>query len=233
VGREEGVSGFRLLLLLAAWVGLLAAVIGATLLGARLVFRPWALGHLADLRAVILAEAYVTLLAALLLVFGGPAGLRDRLRFRFTSGLDLAGALGAWFMALVTGVFVSAALTPVIGPPPSNATQLLDQSLDPLFVALVVPTVCVLAPVAEELVFRGALFGWLARHLPVPVSVVITAALFAGAHAIPLLFPALFIFGLAATLVRAHTGSTFNSFAMHATQNTFAVAVFYLTAGLR
>ena len=39
--------------------------------------------------------------------------------------------------------------------------------------------------------------------------------------------PLLFVFGLAATLVRARTGSTLNSFAMHATQNTMAVVATY------
>jgi membrane protease YdiL (CAAX protease family) len=71
------------------------------------------------------------------------------------------------------------------------------------------------------------LFGWLAGHVPVPVSVIVTAAVFAGAHLLPTLFPVLFIFGLAATIVRARTDSTLNSFAMHATQNTFAVAATY------
>jgi membrane protease YdiL (CAAX protease family) len=221
------VSGRRLLLVLGLWAGLAAVVLGATILAGRLLFRPWAAGHRADLGAILVAEAYVTLLAALLLAFGGPAGLRDRLRFRFTSFVDLVTALLVWLVALVMGGLVTAALSPLLGQPRSNAETLLSQSFDPLFVALIVPTVCLLAPLGEELLFRGALFGWLSAHVPVPVSVVVTAAVFAAAHLLPQLFPVLFVFGLAATLVRARTDSTLNSFAMHATQNTFAVVVTY------
>jgi membrane protease YdiL (CAAX protease family) len=222
-----GVSGRRLLLSLLLWAVLVAVVVGGTVLVSQLVFRDLVAGRVADLGAILVAEAYGTLLVALALAFGGPAGLRDRLRFRFTSVLDVAGALAVWLGALVTGGLVTAALSPLLGEPQSNTTPLLRQSFDPLFVAIIVPTVCLLAPACEELLFRGALYGWLSWRLPVPVAVVVTAALFAGAHLLPLLFPVLFIFGLAATIVRARTDSTLNSFAMHATQNTVAVAVTY------
>ena len=221
------VSGRRLLLTVGLWAGLAAVVLGATILTARLVARQWAAGHRADLGAILVAQAYLALLAALLLAFGGPAGLRNRLRFRFTSVVDLVLALVAWLAALFVGGLVTAALTPLLGQPRSNTVTLLGQSFDPLFVILVVPTVCLLAPVCEELLFRGVLFGWLAGRVPVSVAVVVTAAVFAGAHLLPQLFPILFVFGLAATLVRARTDSTLNSFAMHATQNTFAVAATY------
>jgi membrane protease YdiL (CAAX protease family) len=229
----QRVSGRRVLLTLGVWVALLVVFGGGALLAARFLARQWAVDHRADVGAILVAVAYVTLLVALLIVFGGPAGLRDRLAFRFTSLKHLAAALGAWFAALVVGGLVTAALTPLLGQPESNTTELLGQSFDPLFVALIVPTVCVLGPVGEELLFRGVLFGWLLRYLPSSIAVVITAALFAAAHLLPTLFPVLFVFGLAATLVRARTDSTLNSFAMHATQNTFAVVVTYalLTQG--
>jgi membrane protease YdiL (CAAX protease family) len=232
-GPGEQVSGRRLLLTLGLWAGLVVVVVGGTILAGRLLVRPWAEAHRADLGAILVAEAYVTLLAALLLAFGGPAGLRIRLRFRFTSVVDLAVALVAWLAALIAGGLLTAALTPLLGQPQSNTEALLGQSFDPLFVAVIVPTVCLLAPFCEELLFRGALFGWLARYVPLPVSVVVTAGVFAGAHLLPTLFPVLFVFGLATTLVRARTDSTVNSFAMHATQNTFAVAATYalLTQG--
>jgi uncharacterized protein len=223
----EGVSGLRLLLSLVLWAGLVAVVDGGTLLGTRLLARGWAAGHRADVGALLIAEAYVTLLVALLVAFGGPAGLRDRLRFRFTSLADLAVALAVWLAALAVGGAVTTALSPLLGQPESNTVTLLRRSFDPLFVAVIVPTVCLLAPAAEELLFRGALFGWLARRLPAGAAIVLTAAVFAGAHLLPTLLPVLFVFGLAATLVRARTGSTLNSFAMHATQNTFAVLATY------
>ena len=225
--RTAAVAGWRLLLALLLWAVIGAVVGGATVLAMRLLAGDWIAHHRADLSAVLIAEAYVSLLTALLLAFGGPAGLRDRLGFRYTSATDVGGALLVWLAALVVGAVVSAALSPLIGQPQSNAVSLLRQSFDPLFVGLIVPTVCLLAPVCEELLFRGALFGWLRRLLPSPAAIVLTAALFAGAHLLPTLFPVLFVFGLGATWVRERTGSTLNSFAMHATQNTFAVLATY------
>lgn len=232
---DNAVSGRRLLLSLGLWIGLVVLVGGATALGTRLLAPGWTAAHRADVSALLVAEAYLALLAALLLAFGGAAGLQDRLRFRFTSAADLAGALGLWVLALFAGALVTAALSPLMGEPESNTVSLLRQSFDPLFVGVIVPTVCVLGPAAEELLFRGALYGWLARYLPVGLTVVITAAVFAGAHLLPTLLPVLFVFGLAATYIRARTGSTLNSFAMHATQNTFAVLATYalLTQGPR
>ena len=222
------VSGWRLLLALALWLGLGAVTFAITLVAARLVAPGWSSEHRADLAAMVFAEIYLALLVALLLVFGGPAGLRDRLRFRFTSALDLALALVVWMVALVLGGAVSAALVPVLGEPQSNTAPLLRMSFDPLFVGIIVPTVCLLAPACEELLFRGALFGWLRRRLPAAAAVLVSAALFAGAHLLPTLFPIFLVFGLGAGWIRERTDSTLNSFAMHATQNTFAVTVTYL-----
>jgi membrane protease YdiL (CAAX protease family) len=44
-------------------------------------------------------------------------------------------------------------------------------------------TVALLAPIAEELLFRGALFGWLNRFLSPWSSIGVSAALFTAAHA--------------------------------------------------
>ena len=227
-GKAAGVSGWRLLLALVVWAALAGVLFLAVLLVARVLAPDWASGHRADLSAMLIAGAYVALLVALLLAFGGPAGVRDRLGFRYTSAGDLGGALSIWFSALVVGGIAEQLLSPVLGRPESNASSLLRQSFDPLFVALVVPTVCLLAPACEELLFRGALFGWLRRRLPALVVVPVTAGLFAAAHLLPPLVPLLFVFGLGTAWVRERTGSTLNSFAMHATQNTFAVAVTYV-----
>lgn len=224
---SAGTSGRRLLLVVLLWLVIGAVVDGATLLAFRVFAGSWVAGHRAGLSAVLIAEAYIALLTALLLAFGGLTGLRDRLGFRYTSAADIGGALLVWIGALVAARIVTAALAPLIGEPQSNAVSLLRRSLDPLFVAVIVPTICLLAPVSEELLFRGALFGWLRSRLPSSAAIVLTAALFAGAHLLPALFPVLFVFGLGATWIRDRTGSTLNSFAMHATQNTFAVVATY------
>ena len=223
--RGATVSGRRLLLAVAIWLVLAGGGVGIAELLVNL--SGFGRAHRADVLGALLLEAYLSLLVALLVSFGGPPGLRQVLGFRFTSAAHLVTAFLTWMGCLVGGILLGAALIPVLGPAPSNTARLLRISLDPLFVLLIVPTVCVIAPFCEELLFRGALYGWMRRRLPALVAIPLSAAIFAGAHLIVPLLPALFVFGLGAAWIRERTGSTLNSFAMHATQNTFAVAVTY------
>ena len=97
---------------------------------------------------------------------------------------------------------------------------------------LIVVRACVLAPLAEELLFRGALFGWLRRRLSASLTILLTAALFAGIHMMPLLLPITFLFGVAAGWVRERTGSTLPFFAIHVLNNVLTLAIAYvLVAG--
>ena len=221
------VSGRRLLVCVVAWPLATAAIAVATVAGLRFATRSWAHAHAADVAAIVLVEAYVALLLALAACFGGRRGLAGRLGFHFTSLRDVRLAILGWAGALVVGGLLSGALTPLLGQPRSNAAEVLKVSFDPLFVALVVPTVALLAPACEELLFRGAFYGWLRGRLPVAAAAPISAAVFAGAHLIPPLFPYLFVFGLVAALVYQRTGSTLVTFLMHAGQNTLAVAFTY------
>jgi membrane protease YdiL (CAAX protease family) len=221
------VTGRRLLLALAVATAALAAAFPLSLLALRLLARPWVVTHSSDVRAIFLVEAYVAILAGLLVGFGGVSGLATRLGFRFTSLRDLGLAVLVWVLTLVAGSVVTAALTPLIGRPESNAVALLRLARDPLFLALVLPTVTLLAPATEEMLFRGGLLGWLAGRLPFSIAGLLTAVVFAGAHLLPGAFAYLFLFGVGAAFVVRRTGSTFNTFAMHACQNTFAVVAAY------
>jgi hypothetical protein len=82
-----------------------------------------------------------------------------------------------------------------------------------------------LAPLLEEMFFRGLLYPLLRRLLGVLVAVLLTAALFAAIHGAqlgnawaPIL--SIFIVGLALTIVRERTGSVAASFLTHAGYNT-------------
>jgi membrane protease YdiL (CAAX protease family) len=210
---------------MAVWLVLAGAGIGFAVAFVRLS----QLGrtHRADVLALALLEGYVALMVGLLATFG-RSGLRRQLGFRFTSSAHLSLAFVTWVACLVGGALVSAAFIPILGQPPSNTASLLRISFDPFFIVVVVFTVCLLGPVCEELFFRGALYGWMRGRLPALVAIPVSALIFAGAHVIVPLMPTLFVFGLGAAWIRERTGSTFNSFAMHATQNTFAVVATYL-----
>lgn len=227
VGR---VGGGRLLICVVGWPVLAAALIGATVVGLRLSVREWARAHSADLGAIALLEAYLALLAVLLVTFGGRHGLAGRLGFQLPDHRQLLWAVVGWAFTFSVGGGLTVAFALLTRQQPkSNAVDVLKISLDPLFVALVVPTVALLAPAGEELLFRGALFGWLRGHAPLAAAVVVSAAVFAGAHLILPLFPYFFVFGVTTALIYQRTGSTVVTFVMHAGQNTLAVVAAYVT----
>jgi hypothetical protein len=86
----------------------------------------------------------------------------------------------------------------------------------PLVWALIVIRLVALTGTAEELLFRGALYGWLRRRLSVPATIAATTALFALEHAYyPVLLPVVTATGLAAGWVRHRTHSTATTIPMH------------------
>jgi len=96
--------------------------------------------------------------------------------------------------------------------------------------------VCVLAPIAEELFFRGFLFGTL-RELPARIgrvdlapwiAALVTGALFGAAHlgSAPAVFLApLALLGFVLCLLRWRTGSLYPCMALHAANNALALGV--------
>jgi len=92
-----------------------------------------------------------------------------------------------------------------------------------------------IAPVIEELFFRGFLFPVLARRSGVPLAVVLTSLAFMLIHAsqlagawVPLLI--LFFVGMAFTLARAWSGSVAVSYLMHLGYNlTLFAGLFFAT----
>ena len=96
-----------------------------------------------------------------------------------------------------------------------------------------------LAPLMEELFFRGFLYPVLARSIGVPTAIFLTALSFALLHGWQLLFswgPVLVIFlvGMVLTMVRAKTNSVAAGVLIHMAYNgTLTVAMFAATDGFR
>jgi membrane protease YdiL (CAAX protease family) len=96
-----------------------------------------------------------------------------------------------------------------------------------------------LAPLMEELFFRGFLYPVLARRMGVAVSVIITALSFALLHGAQLMFSwgavlVIFIVGLVLTIVRARTNSVAAGIVIHMAYNaTITIAMFVATDGFR
>lgn len=80
----------------------------------------------------------------------------------------------------------------------------------------------VIAPVAEELIFRGYLFGKLKKYAAVWVSILCSAALFAVAHGQWNVALDTFALGIVLASLRVVTGSIWVSIALHALKNALA-----------
>jgi len=213
---------------LAAGIGLsvlLAVVLGVvTSLAARAAAPHWA--RTDGLTVLIVAEAYLAVIAGLVTAAGGPAGARDRLAVRPLAARQAAWSLGVLLAAVAASLAISLAFSPLTGGITATVKDIVRSGSDearmptatPLVWALIVVRLAALTGPAEELFFRGALYGWLRRYLPVTATIVATAGLFALEHAYyPILLPLALSYGLAAGWVRHRTQSTLTTIAMHVT----------------
>jgi membrane protease YdiL (CAAX protease family) len=89
----------------------------------------------------------------------------------------------------------------------------------------------VLAPVIEEIAFRGAILGALLRVVDRGAAVILTAFLFATIHLSPVSFGHLFLIGLLCAEVRLRSGSLYLPMAVHALYNAVVVAIDWLWLG--
>jgi membrane protease YdiL (CAAX protease family)/uncharacterized RDD family membrane protein YckC len=91
----------------------------------------------------------------------------------------------------------------------------------------VVLLIAVAAPIAEEVFFRGMLFGGLRRRLSTIPAAAISAAVFGALHASTGItaVPPLIVFGFVLALLYERTGSLVPGIAAHALNNALALAV--------
>jgi hypothetical protein len=149
-------------------------------------------------------------------------------RWRWAPGIPayvLLGFLLSVFVALATSVL-----------PIPKSLPIEKYFADTLGVWMLAIFGVTVAPLMEELFFRGFLYPALARPLGAAWSVIITAAGFALLHSpqlggawAPLLL--LYVVGVVLTLVRVRTGSVVPGFFLHAAYNlTIFTEMFFQTA---
>ena len=109
--------------------------------------------------------------------------------------------------------------------------NLPEGGLTTLFVALMVLNVVILAPVFEELLFRGLIFHRLQDKYSPTTAMIISAALFALIHFDLKVFPALFTLGFIAAYAVHRTGSIMPAIGMHLLNNMIAISLTLVAAG--
>lgn len=108
---------------------------------------------------------------------------------------------------------------------PEEAIRLLLGARDPASRLAMVGAAVVVAPVVEEFLFRGYLYGVMRRYLGAVAGIALNAALFAGIHLhVPSLAP-LFVFAVCLTLAYERTGSLLVPMTMHALFNALSVSL--------
>lgn len=144
----------------------------------------------------------------------------------FADGARALGLRPVGWRPVVLGVVGTTVLSfavSQIGVQPEGVRQVTDSVRDPSVLIPTLLVLAVLAPVVEELVFRGLLYGWVAgRWGPLPAFIV-SSLVFAAAHAEPahvvLVIPLGFWFGW----LRWRTNSLWPTLITHMINNAFAV----------
>jgi membrane protease YdiL (CAAX protease family) len=108
-------------------------------------------------------------------------------------------------------------------PLKTNADQLLEQAkYEPYTVIATLLVAVLVAPICEEIFFRGFVFPGLARGMPLWGAIVASAVLFGVAHADLGSLVVLYIIGVVLAVVRWRTHSLWPGVVVHTLNNTIA-----------
>ncbi|XP_052164065.1 uncharacterized protein LOC127781186 isoform X2 [Oryza glaberrima] len=144
--------------------------------------------------------------------------------FKLENGWLLWAGIG-FFAAIISIALAGAAMSFLGGETPERETDSLVLLL-PLIGSSNISTACllgitgVLAPILEETVFRGFLMVSLTMWFSTPISVLITASVFAFAHLTPGEFPQLFVLGIVLGFSYAQTRNLLTPIIIHAMWNS-------------
>jgi membrane protease YdiL (CAAX protease family) len=206
-------SGRTLLLALGYGIGIGASL--GILTGSGLPLVVPALSSIEWLSTIITTEVYLSLIAGHAIAFGGLRQMLQRLDLGRTSwrniGLAFLLWLAMWAIFVIVYVVLGSswAVVSEMGKAILKIGSLygrLDGASPALFTLAIIQPVLI-TPLAEELIFRGSLYGWLRGKLSASLTILITAMLFALYHPLIYLWPIVFVFGLASGWVRERTNS--------------------------
>ncbi len=140
-------------------------------------------------------------------------------------GLAFAGWVG---IAVIAGVYATVinSITHT-KPEPRNIRFILDLVHEHRALAAI--AVAIIAPLSEETLFRGLLYGALSKWLTPIWTILITAAIFGAVHMDLIYFFPLFLIGLLLGWARHTSKSIWFPMAIHMLQNTIAFAALMAT----
>lgn len=138
----------------------------------------------------------------------------------------MAGALGLGLFVVAASGLAGTVVARIFPQAPDIKACLGYVPLIQTAPLLMVGYSVLIAPVLEETLFRGLLFGWLRTELPVVPAAVLSGVVFGlfhlGGTSLPFTFP-LMVVGCILALIYHYSGSLFVSGATHAVYNIVAL----------
>ncbi len=153
-------------------------------------------------------------------------------RFRPWGSAFLKGGRG-WLMVMPPVILTAWLIGTLVGDQGGSnpLLELVFRSRDPFAQVLLATTAVVLAPLFEEVVFRGVLLPVLGTVLGRGWGVILSALVFAVAHLSIGELPPLLVLGLGLAMLRLSTGRLFPCVVMHALWNAFTFVNLVLLGG--
>jgi membrane protease YdiL (CAAX protease family) len=143
--------------------------------------------------------------------------------------LGLRGANWRYIVFGAIGTMVLSVAVSQSGLQPEGMKQVFEIVQGPGQLGISLLLLAVLAPLVEELVFRGLLYGWLAGRWGKTTGWIVSSLAFAAAHTEPAHIILVFPLGLLFGWLRQRTDSLLPSLAAHIANNALAlVAAAYL-----
>jgi len=152
-------------------------------------------------------------------------------------GLDLSGffrGIGTginWGAGIFVGVFITGMLLQFLGPlspKQQDFAEVVLASRQPAELWAGILIGVVLAPLAEELLFRGMLFPAMREKMGLTTAVILNGAFFAAVHMDALRFLPLAVGGMLLAWLFGRTGNLYVAIAAHSTWNALMLAMLLL-----
>jgi membrane protease YdiL (CAAX protease family) len=186
-----------------------------------------------NLFVLALAGDGVMILAAILLarwILGARAS-QIGLAKGATGGQLLTGILTGLGLIAVAQI-VSLIQVALFGQHPEAVTEIIKSHHGVLDFLYDFASVCVIAPFAEELLFRGVIFAGLVQRMPLWVAAVLSGIIFGAAHGDPWSFVPLAVTGTGLGLLYYRTRSLWPNILAHGVFNAFALIIVYFVPKL-